>query len=268
MKKIMTAAVIMITASVMQAQKTEGRVTYERTSQVQVVINDNGHSGMAQSMPRTRTDRFELLFGNNKSIWRAAEQDNEQDNMASSEGGMQVRIMVSGADDVVFSDFNTKERIEKREMLEKTFIINDSIRPLKWKVTGESKTILGFPCVKATSSDIRVRTMTSMDNGKIERKEVPDTITIAAWFTSEFAVPAGPAEYQGQLPGLILEVDINNGRQTFKALQVSSTTDLAQIKAPTGKKQYTPDEYRKERDKMLEEMQRNNQGGNRVIRMQ
>ena len=72
---------------------------------------------------------------------------------------------------------------------------------------------------------------------------------------------------QTLLPGLILEMDINNGRQVFKALEISTKADVATIKEPQGKKRYTPDEYRKETEKMMEEMQRNNQGGNRVIRM-
>lgn len=39
------------------------------------------------------------------------------------------------------------------------------------------------------------------------------------------------------------------------------------IKEPTGKKKYTQAEFKKERDKMMEEMNRNNQGGQRIIRM-
>jgi GLPGLI family protein len=107
----------------------------------------------------------------------------------------------------------------------------------------------------------------NMENGKMERKEVQDTSNIIAWFTTSIPVSAGPAEYQGQLPGLILEMDVNNGRYTFIAKSISEKADLAVIKEPTGKKRFTPEEFRKERDKMMEEMNRNNQGGQRVIRM-
>jgi GLPGLI family protein len=101
----------------------------------------------------------------------------------------------------------------------------------------------------------------------MERKEVNDTTNIVAWFTTDIPVSAGPAEYQGQLPGLILEMNVNDGRQIFIAKTISDKADLAVIKEPTGKKRYTQEEFRKEGDKMMEEMQRNNQGGNRVIRM-
>lgn len=107
----------------------------------------------------------------------------------------------------------------------------------------------------------------TMDNGKMERKEIQDTANITAWFATDVPVSAGPAEYQGQLPGLILEMDVNNGRQTFKATGITEKADVAIIKEPNGKKRYTTAEFNKERDKMLEDMQRNNGGGQRMIRM-
>ncbi len=62
-------------------------------------------------------------------------------------------------------------------------------------------------------------------------------------------------------------MDIKDGTQLFKAVSISEKADLASIKEPAGKKHYTPEEFRKERDKMMKEMQENNQGGRRVIRM-
>jgi hypothetical protein len=58
----------------------------------------------------------------------------------------------------------------------------------------------------------------------------------------------------------LVEKDVVNGRQTFKAVDISAKADLALIKAPTGKKHYTREEFRKEVDKMMDEMQRNNGG--------
>jgi GLPGLI family protein len=176
-------------------------------------------------------------------------------------------MVVAGSDDVLYTNFETSKRVELREMFDKKFLIDDSIRPLKWKMTGETKNILGHNCMKATAVNISKRMQMTMDNGKMERKEVDDTSSVTAWFANDIPVSAGPAEYQGQLPGLILEKDINNGRQTFKALEISPKADIASIKEPPGKKRYSPEEFRKERDKMMDEMQRNNPGGNRMIRM-
>jgi len=266
MKKFIPAVIALFAAGILGAQENEGKVTYERVSQMQIRIND-GDEAMAHQMPRTRTDRFELMFSGGKTLWKAAESDDDQDNMTSSEGGMQIRMVVAGNDDVLFTDLGSGKRVEKREMFDKTFIIDDSVRMMKWKMTGETKEVLNKNCMKATATDIRTRSVMNMENGQMERKEIQDTVNIVAWFTNEIPVATGPAEYQGQLPGLILEMDINNGRQVFKALEISQKVDKSDIKAPEGKKRYTPAEFRTERDKMLDEMQKNNRGGNRVIRM-
>jgi GLPGLI family protein len=180
---------------------------------------------------------------------------------------MQIQMVVAGSDDVLFSNFDAAKRVELRVLFDKKFIVDDSIRPLKWKMTEETKTILNHLCRKATAVRYGKRMTMNMDNGKMERKEVEDTSSIVAWFTTDIPVSAGPAEFQGQLPGLILEMNINNGRQIFIAKEISPKADLAVIKEPQGKKHYTPDEFNKERNKMMDEMQRNNTGGNRVIHM-
>ena len=258
MKKILIAGCAFLTVTTVKAQQKEGKVTYERVSKMQIQIND-GNSELQNMLPKTRTDNFELTFGNNQSLWKQAEKENEDDGNFGG-GGIQIRMVGPGADNILFSDFTTGKKTEQREVFDKKFIVDDSIQSLKWKMTGETKTILNHNCMKATATQTSKRSQMTMDNGKMERKEIQDTSNIIAWFATDIPVSAGPAEYQGQLPGLILEMDVADGRQTFKAIDISPKADLAQIKAPTGKKHYTREEFRKEVDKMMEEMQRNNGG--------
>src|SRR6185503_3469428 len=263
MRKILITGCAFFAVTMTQAQQKEGKVTYQRVSQMQIRIN-NGHEELQNMLPRTRTDNFELIFGNNKSLWKQAEKEMEDD---VNTGGMQIRMFGGGTDDVLYNNFETGKRTEQRDMFDKKFIIDDSIRPLKWKMTGETKAILNHNCMKATATQTNSRMQMTMENGKMERKMVNDTSLIVAWFASDIPVSAGPAEYQGQLPGLILEMDVANGRQVFKALEISPKADLALIKEPTGKKHYTREEFRKEVDKMMDEMQRNSGGSGRTIRI-
>jgi GLPGLI family protein len=264
MKRILIAAALILSLSQLEAQQKQGTVTYERVSQMRARFNING---VENDMPQTRKDNFVLTFGNNSSLWKGVEQENEEDHTAGGGEGLQIRMVVAGSNDVLYNNFETGKKVEKRELFEKIFIVDDSIRSLKWKMTGETKTILNFPCMKATATNISKRTMMTMDDGKMQRKETEDTSDIVAWFTTSIPVSAGPAEYQGQLPGLILEMDIKKGTQTYKATGFSEKADLAIIKEPTGKKHYTPEEFKKEREKMMREMQENNHGGNRQIRI-
>jgi GLPGLI family protein len=265
MKKIVVAGFAILSMHFADGQQKQGKVIYERTVQRQVNFQ-GADDEMEKMIPQTITNKFELIFGNNQSLWKTAEQGNENDNAFGSEGGgMQIHTIAIDDNDVLYNNFETGKKVELREIFDKKFIVDDSIRPLKWKMTGETKTILNHKCMNATAQQISQRMRMTMDNGKMERKEITDTSTIIAWFASDIPVSAGPAEYQGQLPGLILEMEIANVRQTFKAIEISEKADLSVVKEPQGKKHYTPEEFRKETAKMMDDMQRNNGGGNRVI---
>ncbi len=267
MKKLLLSGMALaLTISSLTAQQTQGKVNYTRTVKLQMSFAGMP-GGLEQQLPSSRTDKYELVFGNNQSLWKQGEQEPEED-QSFGEGGMQIRMVVAGSNDVLYCNFDKSRRVEKREMFDKTFIVDDTITKLKWKMTGESKTILNHNCIKAEAVRISKRMTMNMDNGKMERKEIDDTAKIVAWFAMDIPVSAGPSEFQGQLPGLILELDVRNGDQVYLATSIAETTDLAVIKEPTGKKKYTQEEFKIERDKMLEEMNRNNGGGNRrVIRM-
>ncbi len=257
---------LLIAFSFLSAQQIQGKVTYNRTVKLQMSFAGMP-GGMEQHLPSSRTDKYELVFGNNQSLWKQGEQEQEEEPTMGGEG-MQIRMVVAGSNDVLYSNFDNSRKVEKREMFDKTFIVDDTITKLKWKMTGESKMILNHNCMKAEAVRMSKRTTMNMDNGKLERKEIDDTAKIVAWFAMDIPVSAGPSEFQGQLPGLILELDVRNGDQVYLATGISETADLSMIKEPTGKKKYTQEEFKKERDKMLEEMNRNNGGGNRrVIRM-
>jgi GLPGLI family protein len=260
MKKVLLAIPAFLSFCLLQAQQKQGKVVYQRTVQLNIQIQDEA---MAQMIPKTRTDNFDLAFGNNQSLWTIQEEEMTPD--AGGEGGMRF-MMMRGQNDIMFNDFNTTKRIEQREMFEKKYLIEDSIRKLPWKLTDETQTILDHVCRKATSQRVQQSSQMSMENGKMERKQVTDTVPIVAWFTTDIPVSAGPEALQGQLPGLILALDINNGRMVYKATSISDKVDVATIKAPTKGKKVTMDEFRAEQNKMMEEMQKNMQGGgNRVI---
>lgn len=251
-------ACALFSIAVVNAQQKEGKVIYQRTTQMLMRIADN--SGSENDAMRTRTDKFEMSFANGQMIWKQMEDEIQDDNFGSGAGGgMMIRTFGGGADDVTFCDFEKARKVELREFFDKKFLITDSIRRGNWKLSDETQSILNHLCRKATSQRIGRRMAMNMDNGKMERKEVDDTSTIVAWFTTDIPVSAGP-EVQGQLPGLILSLETNNGRTVYTALEISPKADTGAIKEPTKGKKVTSDEFTKERKKLTEEMQKNNQG--------
>ena len=265
MKKILFPGLAIMIIAGVHAQQKEGKIIYQRTVQMQIVTSDA--PGEENMVPRTSTDKFEMNFANGQMIWKHMEDEMEDDNFGGGGGGgVMIRTMGGGADDAVFCDFEKARKVETREFFDKKFLISDSIRRGNWKLSDETKTILNHLCRKATSQRIGKRMMMTMDNGKMERKEMDDTSTIVAWFTPDIPVSAGP-EVQGQLPGLILGLETNNGKSVYMALEISAKADIAAIKEPTKGKKVTPEEFTKERNKMMDEMGKNNQGGNFHIRV-
>jgi GLPGLI family protein len=265
MKKIVFTISMGLLALAAGAQQKQGRVVYERTVQMQMRLQGMGDAA-EHIMPRQRKDKLEVLFGNDRSLRRTLDDETPDDNMSEGGGGMQVRVMVAGANDVSYIDFSNGQVTEQREFAGKNYIITDSIHKLHWKLTGETATILNYPCQKALAQRIGKRSSMTMSNGQMKKEELADTSNITAWFTLSIPVPAGP-EYQGQLPGLILGIDINDGRTVYKAIEVSDKTDIAAIKEPAKGKKVSAEAFAQERDKMIEEMQRNNGGRGMQIRV-
>lgn len=263
MKAIYFLACVLIGLHV-QAQQQTGRVVYEFTPQMRIQM-----AGMREGMepppppPGAHVIKLEVLFGNNQMLRRALE-DNTMNDFPSNEGGVQIRGFAMGEDDITWLNFAEGRKVEQKEFAAKQYLVTDSVRKLNWKLTGETKNMLGYTCQQAVTTRLSNRSMINIDNGVMTKKEVPDTSHVIVWFTPAIPVPAGP-DYEGQLPGLILQIDMN-GNTTYKAIEVSQKADVASIKEPKKGKKVTADEFNKERDKAMEEMQRNN-GGRRVMRI-
>jgi len=259
MKRLLIASAMLIAIS-SSAQVKEGKILYERTMQMQIRINDD-NPAFQNMIPKERKDKFELLFTEGKSLWQPVEDDGQNDETAFGDGGgMRMVFRGPGSNDIIFHNVTDSKKVEQRELADKNFIITDSIRKMSWKVTGETKTILGHNCMKATTQRTQPSMRMTMDNGQAKRESVTDTLNIVAWFTNEIPGSFGPDIYQGQLPGTILEIDVNNGRSSFKAIEISPKVDIAKVKEPSKGKKATPEEFAKEREKMMQEMMRNGGG--------
>ncbi|HEY9256966.1 GLPGLI family protein [Chitinophaga sp.] len=262
MKKVILTFSMGFLLPAVHAQQQQGRVLYERTVQMEMHmmgIAGDGNANAATMLPQSHKDQLEVLFGNDQSLRRTKEDDRPEE-FSPREDGVSFRMMIADADDVTYHNFATAQVIEQREFGTKNYIITDSIHKLNWKLTGKTSTILNYPCQEAIAQRIGKRSSASMENGQLKQTEVADTSNIVAWFTPAIPVPAGP-EYQGQLPGLILGIGINDGRIIYTAKEVSANVDVASIKAPSKGKKVTTAEFNKERDKMMADMQRSNERG-------
>jgi GLPGLI family protein len=110
-------------------------------------------------------------------------------------------------------DFEKEKTNEFFEMMGKTYILEDSLRPLNWKVLNDIKDVAGHICMKAMVEDT------------IKKQK------IIAWFAQDIPVNAGPERLYG-LPGLIMELNINDGAVIVEATKIEPLKITTQMDLP------------------------------------
>ncbi|RYF73211.1 MAG: GLPGLI family protein [Cytophagaceae bacterium] len=123
----------------------------------------------------------------------------------------------------LFRDFDKEKQVDIEEMLGKVYLVEDSLRVPSWKIGNQVREIAGHMCINATTTD-----------------PIKDQV-LTAWFAQDIPVSAGPERICG-LPGLILELDINNGDVIIETTSITFKPVAADIKMPKIKKPKKLDE--------------------------
>ena len=172
--------------------------------------------------------------------------------------------------------------LQDQEFYGKQFLVKDKLLALEWNMTGDSKQIGGYMCMKAVAvvpseqlSWYNFSWENARNNEKKEASELdsiaePETDTgkideikmtqIEAWYTPQIPVSNGPMEYGG-LPGLILEVSAD-GTTILCSKIVMNPAEKIKIEAPKKGTEVTKIEYQDIITKKMAEM-RNMYSGRR-----
>ena len=143
---------------------------------------EQGWAQWANMVPESMTFKKQLLFNAKSSMYINVIIEDSDD-----ENNRMKRMMrrYSNAKNQTYRNSETNTFVEQQDFMEKTFLIKGEPEKITWKITGEMKIILSYPCLKATYQD--------------------STETLEAWFSTEIPVSIGPEKY-GLLPGIILEL--------------------------------------------------------------
>ena len=130
----------------------------------------------------------------------------------------------------VYTDFQANTSISQKPIYEETFLVQDSLLKIKWKITADTRTIAGFECRKAVGI-------------------LFDTVAVFAFYTDELMISGGPEGIQG-LPGMILGMGIPRLHATWFASKVQV------VNVPTGQIQPAAKGKKTNRKTMLEAIYR------------
>lgn len=222
----------------------QGEATYVETVKIEIRIEGMTEE-MINRMPKERKMKKVLYFNEAESSYQNSKEIADAPVPGGGEGmrGGGMRFMMGGAspDEMVYLNFNEKIKIEQKDFMTRIFLITEDLAIENWKFTGNQKTILDYPCMEAS--------------------QITDKDTILAWFAPSIPVSAGPGNYVN-LPGLVLGVDINNGKRVIMAEKVDlKPIDKELIAKPKKGKKTTREEFKKIVDEKMKEMGGNSQGG-------
>lgn len=201
--KIIAVCSFIVIGFSMNAQITEGRIVFERKTNLKKKFGDNERmANFLTEENKIRIEQFELYFDGNNSIFKVIEEDEP------AQGFM--KYMTSR--NTVYQDLAKREKFIIMDLYGNPAYLRDSMPERQWKVTESKRKIGGYLCRKAIW-------------------EKNDSTRIYAWFSVDIVPTVGPEGFDG-LPGAILGLATEDGGLIYFAKEVEA------MKVPEGKLNY------------------------------
>ena len=272
MKRAFFLVVALIGIGSIKAQVKQGTIVYERKINAHRSITNEQMRAM---IPEFRISKHILLFSDSISLYKLIPENEAPDPFAGGGGGgARVSFSFTSSSDggELYKNFTQSKSILSSELAGKNYLITDSITQQPWKLTNETKQILGYNCLKATRKiTVQPGPTRVMFFGSPGATATRDTtrpqareVEITAWYAQDIISPVGPDTY-GQLPGVILQLDYDNGATVYSALEIKKEVDQKMLKEPKKGKLVTNAEFNKLRMEMMQQQMQG--GGNGGIRI-
>lgn len=186
------------------------KVEYEKTVYVHQLsreIDQGWYDWIKDKMPAVNVSYFELIADGSHTLFKPGREvsSNRRSFMDISETKNQV-----------YSNFSSGVCTSLKPVFEETFLVEDSLARIQWKLTSDTRVIAGYECRKAVGV-------------------LDDSVGVFAFYTDEIMVPGGPESIHG-LPGLILGMGIPRLHATWFATRIEvNGVNTAAVKPPAAK---------------------------------
>lgn len=217
--KTFALTVLLLSSAFSYAQKPEGTIRYIKTENVEkkMMVMDYLSSLRLDGY----TYSYAHVYGNgNESTSYSVLSFNATRTRYEDSDENEAWFNSGRAEFIITRDFSKHTLHDIIELLGKNYIIEDSLQTPKWKIMNEMKEIAGHICMNALYNDT------------IKKQK------IVGWYALDIPISGGPERFFG-LPGLLLEVDVNDGAMVITADKIEPkklTTELDFPKKAKGKK--------------------------------
>jgi GLPGLI family protein len=159
-----------------------------------------------------KTDYFDLVFTRNKTLYRPGRESPDKPN--------QFFFQPPAQQNVIYADLEQEKSVGQKTVFEQVFLVEDTLRRIKWKMTDETRVIAGFNCRRANAI-------------------IMDSVYVVAFYTDEILTTGGPESFSG-LPGMILGVALPHEHISWFATKVEAIPVAeAQVAVPAKGKRVT-----------------------------
>ncbi len=166
-----------------------------------------------------------LVYSNGKSLYKIAPEEKKEEEEEELEVGQGFKFnwsrMRRRFSPVLFKDFGTNQYVKEQGIMDKKFLIQDTLRTLDWEITDKTKTFGDFTCTVAKS-----------------RNAVNQEVLVC--FTEDIPINEGPDDYYG-LPGLVVEVVI--GPLHIDMTEIKIVDENKEVTPPTEGKKVSQEEF-------------------------
>ncbi|WP_091400227.1 GLPGLI family protein [Arachidicoccus rhizosphaerae] len=200
----------------------QGNITFEKTTNVLAIMKDNmGDDNVwgakmveayeKSNNPHSATQQFNLAFNGNKTLYTPIETDAPKNPMMDF-------MLSAGGNNQVYTNLDSSTSVAFKNIYDESFLVTDTLRNIRWKITDETRTIAGFQCRRANAI-------------------VMDSIYVVAFYTDLIPSSGGPESFTG-LPGMILGLALPHKHMTWFATKVSVSPPVssASLVPPAGKR--------------------------------
>jgi len=247
--KIFNTILIVLLSINISAQSFSGKAIYQSKRVVDVKLDSKGMGGAQQAQLQEMLKKqfekvYELHFDKTNSLYY--EQEKLEAPAPKMTGDIKIMIAGGGSGNKLFKDIKTEGYVDKRDMMGKLFLVEDSLKKMDWKLEKESKKIGNYTCFKATAIEEFEDRDFKTDSITLKTRK------IIAWYTPEIPVSHGPEKLYG-LPGLILEV-AKDKQMLLCTKIVLNPMDAVVVKRPMKGKKVNQKKYDAIADKKTKEM--------------
>jgi GLPGLI family protein len=229
MKKIILLHIILLSAFGLKGQYTnQGKIEYEKKVNIKRVMDDMDEDDkrwlekFSAQMPKFNTTYFDMYFTPTKTIYKPGRENDNNSKMWFANA--------PANENIVYTDFKTGIVKANKLVYEEKFLVQDSLRKMKWQIKDEIRTIANYKCRKAVG-------------------RICDSVVVVAFYTEDILATGGPEMFSG-LPGMILELAIPRMYATWIATKVEITppTEKDFVISEKGKKATQQEVYEKVKD--------------------